>query len=478
MSEKNPLPDTPNAGYALARARLYVSGQTLESLQAAPIQTAELFSAARIAGLLAAKRSDTLLPLYSAPRIEAVHLNLELQSTPPAIDLIAEAHAERSERDPSMEAITAVAVGALHLYERLRGIDARLRFEGPVLVESAQGRRPWPPPVKVIPVSSQADPLRMASPPPRPSAPVPLPPSAQGLLSPLSVPPTASAPVEAPKPAPPASPSALAREGLAVKLSSQDERLPLFLGRDAVDSAYLLGYLDDTFEEHCSWYGTVEDDSLTAVVLVFSAYSMPILLTAGDPIDVEAIFSAFRGELPQHIQAHIRPAHRNGAEVYYHLSDVHSMMRMGLSKAQYIAAEATHQGSEITVLGHRDTAQLIALYQHYPDIFFEPALLSSDLYFGVRENGELLSVAGIHLVSEQYNVAAVGNIITHPNHRGRGLATLCVRHLLDRLFERVEHIALNVRQANPSAIALYRKFGFTERFSFLEANMDHRTGQC
>jgi len=86
-----------------------------------------------------------------------------------------------------------------------------------------------------------------------------------------------------------------------------------------------------------------------------------------------------------------------------------------------------------------------------------------------------VSVAGIHVLSEKYDVAAIGNIVTHADFRGRGLATHCVGRLLEELFPKVNHVTLNVREANDSAIACYRKFGFTERYSFFEGWATRRT---
>jgi predicted GNAT family acetyltransferase len=206
-------------------------------------------------------------------------------------------------------------------------------------------------------------------------------------------------------------------------------------------------------------------------VLLYSGLSVPTMLTAGDPIDVEAVLAAFRDQLPRRMHGHIRNAHRNGVEAWYDLQGVREMVRMGLSRPQYTTAGSA-SGAEM--LGHRDTGNLMALYQHYPDNFFDPAQLDSGLYYGVRDGGDLVSVAGVHVVSERHDVAAIGNIVTHADHRGRGLASRCVRTILDQLFERVGHVALNVQGDNPSALALYRKFGFTERFGFLESTLTLR----
>ena len=66
------------------------------------------------------------------------------------------------------------------------------------------------------------------------------------------------------------------------------------------------------------------------------------------------------------------------------------------------------------------------LYEHYPDNFWPP---SRPGYCSAYEQNDLISVAGIHNLSDRYNIAAIGNIVTHLDHRGQGLAYRCVRRL-------------------------------------------------
>jgi ribosomal protein S18 acetylase RimI-like enzyme len=59
-----------------------------------------------------------------------------------------------------------------------------------------------------------------------------------------------------------------------------------------------------------------------------------------------------------------------------------------------------------------------------------------------------------------YTVAALGNITTHPQFRGHGLVKVVSAKLCQALLQKVEHIRLNVRADNQSAIACYTKLGF------------------
>ncbi|MEZ4434111.1 MAG: GNAT family N-acetyltransferase [bacterium] len=260
--------------------------------------------------------------------------------------------------------------------------------------------------------------------------------------------------------------SAVARErARRVRLVSADEpALMALLRTSPIDVAYMLGDLDVPYAEHCRWYA-VDDGRLGGVLLHYNGLSMPTVLTHGSAVDVEALLLATNTDLPRRFYGHFHPEHRAAFEAFFDLGTPRPMKRMGLARAAY-----HRQGdfAEVEPLTHRDTGAIMRLYQHYPDNFFEPAQLDTGLYFGIRDGDDLISVAGIHVLSERHDIAAIGNIVTHSGHRGRGLATRCVGRLLDALFQKVGAVALNVQEGNEPAIRCYRKFGFADRYDFWE----------
>jgi predicted GNAT family acetyltransferase len=92
--------------------------------------------------------------------------------------------------------------------------------------------------------------------------------------------------------------------------------------------------------------------------------------------------------------------------------------------------------------------------------FFESYMLELGPWFGIREAGRLVSVAGVHVVSARTSVAGVGGIATRPDRRGRGLARAVTARLCRELRERVELVGLNVAVANHAAIRCYESLGF------------------
>ncbi|MGK5740569.1 GNAT family N-acetyltransferase [Micromonospora sp. URMC 103] len=113
-------------------------------------------------------------------------------------------------------------------------------------------------------------------------------------------------------------------------------------------------------------------------------------------------------------------------------------------------------------LGAADLPRLRELYAAaYPGNWFDPRMLDTGQYVGVRDGDALVAVAGVHVWSPLYRVAALGNVTTHPRARGRGLGAAVVAALCRRLRDTVDHVTLNVRADNGTAVRLYERLGFT-----------------
>jgi ribosomal protein S18 acetylase RimI-like enzyme len=114
-------------------------------------------------------------------------------------------------------------------------------------------------------------------------------------------------------------------------------------------------------------------------------------------------------------------------------------------------------------LGPEDLGAIHDLFGEYPDQpdSFDPTQLAAGDFFGIRSGPRLISVAGTHVIGRETGVAAVGNVFTHPQHRGRGHAARVSAAVVEALLERrIETIVLNVAMANQAALGLYRALGF------------------
>lgn len=461
MVDVGPKPIT--ARVAIAQGSVRMSAEAIAHIVEGKVAKGDVLAAARIAGIMAAKQTSALIPLCHIVALSSVSVSFDVDATIGEVRITAEARAH-DRTGVEMEAMTSVSVAALTLYDMLKAVDKEMVIGGISLVEKRGGRSGhWQRGVRVVPKSP---PPAVATPAPAPeptreqqsSAPPSHPPIPLAVLTPLKSPP------------PTISDSARERAERVRMLDPDDDALCRRLSATPIESAYMLGDLDMPYADYCEWFA-IDEIGLPGVMLVYTGLSVPTVLAEGSAEDIEALLVAAQSHLPRRFYGHFRVNHRGAFDSFYEMTDVRPMLRMGLTRDAYRRADDVAGVERLT---HRDTGAIMQLYAHYPDNFFEPAQLDTGMYFGLREGGALLSVAGIHVLSEKHNVAAIGNIVTHGDHRGRGLATRCIGRLLDELFTKVDSVALNVERSNTPAISCYARFGFAERFAFLEGWANQR----
>ncbi len=122
----------------------------------------------------------------------------------------------------------------------------------------------------------------------------------------------------------------------------------------------------------------------------------------------------------------------------------------------------TDGNPESRVLTKGDLPLINDLYEiSYPGNWFVIRMLETGYYYGIIRDKKLACIAGVHVFSGKYRVATLGNVTTHPDYRGRGLAKIICSELCRDLLKEVDHIGLNVKSNNQAAIACYTKIGFT-----------------
>jgi predicted GNAT family acetyltransferase len=123
----------------------------------------------------------------------------------------------------------------------------------------------------------------------------------------------------------------------------------------------------------------------------------------------------------------------------------------------------------MTKLNVSHMPQLEALYAHGGGDAFRQRSLELGVFYGVFDGERLLAVAGTHIVSDNERIAALGNVMTHPDYRGRGLATVATSAVCEELLDRgIEIIGLSVSRSNEAAIRVYEKIGFRCHVPFFE----------
>lgn len=252
-----------------------------------------------------------------------------------------------------------------------------------------------------------------------------------------------------------------------VSLRDRDA-IEAWLRRDPAVHLYELGDLDDFFWPTTTWYGLADDERLEAVGLLYTATALPVLVVMGRQVDlprVRELVEAVAPVMPSRFYAHLVPGSADVLGRTFDLEPHGTHDRMVLVDRERIAAVDT---SEAVPLAPSDEPELAAFYaKAYPDNWFDPRMLETGAYFGVRRAGDIVSVAGVHVVSRRHRVAALGNIATDPTVRRQGLALVATAAACKSLAH-ADPVGLNVATENRAAIAMYCALGFERVTSYEE----------
>ncbi|MFD5464419.1 GNAT family N-acetyltransferase [Kitasatospora sp. NPDC127059] len=220
-----------------------------------------------------------------------------------------------------------------------------------------------------------------------------------------------------------------------------------------------LGDLDDTLWPNTTWYTT--DPDRGPVALLYSGGDTPVLLAFARSAAVpalEELLGALRPFLPRRFTAGLPDGAERALAPDYSVERRTPLLRMILPDPGHLPAEPAHRTEQLTPADLDALHTLLA--EAYPESWFDRRLLAAGGYVGVREHGRLVAAAGVHVHSPAHRVAVLGNVVTHPDARGRGLARSCVTALARHLAPTTDHLGLNVRTDNAPAIHLYRRLGF------------------
>ncbi|MFZ5608889.1 MAG: cyclic pyranopterin monophosphate synthase MoaC [Pseudomonadota bacterium] len=127
------------ARQAVARGRLRLTPETLHLIREGSAPKGDVLAAARIAGIMAAKKTPELIPLCHPLAIASVAVDFSLDDAQGAIDIEASVKVA-GQTGVEMEALCAVSIAALTLYDMLKAVDKTLRIEAIRLVHKSGGR--------------------------------------------------------------------------------------------------------------------------------------------------------------------------------------------------------------------------------------------------------------------------------------------------------------------------------------------------
>jgi len=124
---------------AVARGAIHMRPETLELIRGGKVEKGDVFSVARVAGIMAAKRTSELIPMCHPLNLTSIKIELTPGNDPARVDIEASVRVS-GKTGVEMEAMTAVAVAGLTIYDMCKAVDREMTVGEIRLVEKSGGK--------------------------------------------------------------------------------------------------------------------------------------------------------------------------------------------------------------------------------------------------------------------------------------------------------------------------------------------------
>jgi RimJ/RimL family protein N-acetyltransferase len=261
-----------------------------------------------------------------------------------------------------------------------------------------------------------------------------------------------------------------AREQTLYRVREVRERraLEARLSDDRAFSAYALGHLEP---ELLTWarYWTADGPGGQATVMHARALGS-VVVTVGDPEGVSAILATHPGLRSAYLST-ATPEQLPAISRTHFVTDTLQMMRMSVTSFEF-----QDVGGEVRRLRGADAPRINTLYATDGNPSrYTAETIERAVYYGAFEGERLVAVAGTHIVSPHQSLAVVGNVFTHPSHRGRGFATRVTGAVTRALLDGgCSQAVLTVDPKNTPAVAAYSRLGYRQGAPVVEARLQRR----
>lgn len=125
--------------FAIAKGEVHMKTETLALIEEGAIKKGDVFGIAQLAGVMAAKRTSDLIPLCHPLLLDQILVDVKPATTFTGVEITASVRTS-SKTGVEMEALTAVSVAALTVYDMAKAAEKTMRIENICLVEKRGGQ--------------------------------------------------------------------------------------------------------------------------------------------------------------------------------------------------------------------------------------------------------------------------------------------------------------------------------------------------
>lgn len=137
MVDISQKPDTSRI--AIAKGEIVMRLETLKLIESGSMGKGDVLAVAQVAGVMAAKKTSDLIPLCHPLRLNQISVEFELDEDLPGIKIVASAKTT-GKTGVEMEALTAVAVSALTIYDMAKAVEKSMIIQNIRLAEKHGGQ--------------------------------------------------------------------------------------------------------------------------------------------------------------------------------------------------------------------------------------------------------------------------------------------------------------------------------------------------
>ena len=124
---------------AIAKGEVHMLPETLALIQQGALKKGDVLSIAQLAGVMAAKRTADLIPLCHPLPLNQILVDIELDAALPGVTITATVRTS-AKTGVEMEALTAVSVAALTVYDMAKAVEKNMHIENIRVVEKRGGQ--------------------------------------------------------------------------------------------------------------------------------------------------------------------------------------------------------------------------------------------------------------------------------------------------------------------------------------------------